>query len=153
MTMAVEGLPHPDEHGDRDTWDVTDRDGKHHLLRGLFLGMGSTYRPEHKNHPTTPSAPPRVHCSTCRWTELRLFLLADGKIAVVRCGASNVEGERDLVSVELVETPFELVESLVTKDRRTGQSSLPMPARRALAQAANHDASLRDAYIHSPVAR
>lgn len=152
-TMAVEGLPHPEEHGERDTWNVTDRDGALHELTGLFLGMGSTHRPEHKNHPGAPSAPPRVHCSTCRWTELRLFLLADQKIAVVRCGASDVPGERELISVERVETPFELVESLATRDRLTGQSSLPMPARRALAQAASHDATLRDAYINSPVAR
>lgn len=144
-------LPEADEHGDVATWIFKDRDGVEHTIQGRFLGMGSSYRPEHKGHPTTQWAPKGVHCSTCRWTEVRLFKGHDGKFVVVNCGASDVTEERDLVRVGLVETSFELVESLVAADRRTHVPSLPMPARRALAQSASHDPQVRDAYINSPV--
>lgn len=151
MSDVRNELPEADEHGDVATWVFADRDGDVHRIEGSFLGMGSSYRPEHKGHPATDWAPRGVHCSTCRWTELRLFRRADGTLAVVNCGASDVPDERDLVRVSSVDTPFELVESLTTTDRRTQKTVLPMPARRALAQAASHDAALRDAYINSPV--
>lgn len=144
-------LPEADEHGDTATWVFADRDGAVHTIKGAFLGMGSSFRPEHKGHPDTEWAPQRVHCSTCRWTEVRLFRAEDQRLFVVNCGASDVPGERDLVRVSFVETPFELVESLTTVDRRTRQTVLPMPARRALAAATSHDAHVRDAYINSPV--
>jgi hypothetical protein len=144
-------LPDADEHGDKATWVFADRDGTVHTIAGEFLGMGSSYRPEHKGHPDTEWAPRGVHCSTCRWTELRIFRADDRRLYVVNCGASDVTGERDLIKVSFTETPFELVESLTTTDRRTRQTVLPMPARRALAAAANHDPEVRDAYINSPV--
>jgi hypothetical protein len=144
-------LPMPDEHGDVATWIFPDRDGTEHTITGAFLGMGSTYRREHKGHPDTEWAPRGVHCSTCRWTELRLFRATDTRLYVVKCGASDIPNERDLVSVSAVDTPFELVESLTTTDRNSQQIVLPMPARRALAQASSHDPKVRDAYIHSPV--
>lgn len=144
-------LPEADEHGDRATWVFADRDGNVHTIKGTFLGMGSSHRPEHKGHPDTKWGPQGVHCSTCRWTETRIFRAEDTRLYVVNCGASDVPGERDLIRVSFVETPFELVESLTTVDRRTRTTVLPMPARRALAAATSHDAQVRDAYINSPV--
>jgi hypothetical protein len=144
-------LPEADEHGDVARWVFPDRDGTVHTITGAFLGMGSSYRPEHKGHPDTGWAPQKVHCSTCRWTEVRLFRAEDRKLYVVNCGASDVPGERDFIQVSFVETPFELVESLTVVDRRTRQTVLPMPARRALAAATSHDREVRDAYINSPV--
>lgn len=153
MTMPIirEELPDAEEHGDSAEWHLRDRDGIKHIIDGRFLGMGSSHRPQHKNHPDAEWAPRRTHCSTCRWTELRLFQSQDGRFYFVNCGASDVPGERDLIRVSMVETPFELVESLTTTDRSTDRTVLPMPARRALAQAASHSAALRDAYINSPV--
>ena len=144
-------LPDADEHGDTATWIFKDRDGAEHTISGVFLGMGSSYRPEHKGHPGIEWAPRGVHCSTCRWTELRLFRAEGGRFYVVNCGASDVPDERDFVQVSSVEAPFALVESLTTSDRRTHRTVLPMPARRALAAAASHDPEIRDAYINSPV--
>lgn len=153
MSETYDGLPESAEHGQRGTWIFKDRDSREQTITGCFLGIGSSFRPEHKNHPGAPYAPERVHCSTCRWTEVRLFRGDDGKLYVVNCGASEVPGERDLVRLAQVETAFELVETLVAKDRRTQQTVLPMPARRALAQASRHDAEVRDAYLNSPVTR
>jgi hypothetical protein len=146
-----DGLPDPEENGQTATWIFQDRDGQYHRMSGVFLGIGSTHRPEHKGHPLVPWAPQGTHCSTCRWTELRIFRRADGRLAVVRCGVSEVPGERDLITVLTVDSGFELVEMLTTVDRTTRNTILPMPARRALAQASGHDARVRDAYINSPV--
>jgi hypothetical protein len=154
VTMSAdvrEELPIAEENGDEAVWIITDRDGVRHEINGMFLGMGSTHRPYHKGHPDTAWAPRGVHCSTCRWTELRIFRGLDRRLFVIRCGASDVPGERDLVTVAEVEAPFELVESLAVLDRDSRMPSLPMPARRALSQAASHDAGIRDAYINSPV--
>lgn len=146
----VNGLPFPEDHGQEGTWVVTDQDGREVVIAGTFLGMGSSHRPHHKGHPATDTAPRGVHCSTCRWTEIRIFSDAS-EFYIVNCGASDVDGERDLIKVTPVATAFELVETLTTRDRRTGQNMLPFPARRALAQAADHSPRLRDAYINSPV--
>ncbi len=144
-------LPFPDEHGDRAIWEIQDREGRLHRIEGKFLGMGSSHRPEHKGHPGEEFAPRGTHCSTCRWTEIRIFEDPAGQLSVVNCGASDIPGERDLIRVSAVPTAFELVESLTTLDRRTNVMTLPMPARRALAQAASHSSRVRDAYINSPV--
>ena len=146
-------LPVEEEAGQSGIWNIVDRDGRLNTIDGTFLGMGSSYRPEHKGHPDEPFAPRGVHCSTCRWTEIRIFQDTSGRLYVVNCGASEVDGERDLVRVNSVATAFELAESLMTVDRRTRQKNLPRPARRALAQAASYSPELRDAYIHSPVTR
>jgi hypothetical protein len=151
MPIIRDELPVADEHGDEAVWHIRDRDGIKHVIDGVFLGMGSSFRPQHKNHEPGEYAPRRTHCSTCRWTEVRLFQDRAGKLYVVNCGASDVPGERDLVRVNMVEAPFELIEFLTTVDRQSSQTVLPMPARRALAQAASHSAPVRDAYINSPV--
>lgn len=153
MPIIRDDLPEAEEHGDEAVWVFPDRDGVEHRIDGMFLGMGSSHRPNHKGHPATQFAPRRVHCSTCRWTELRLFKGRDGMLYVVNCGASDVPGERDLIRVSAVRAPFELIESLTTTDRQTDRTVLPMPARRALAQAASHNDLIRDAYINSPVTR
>jgi hypothetical protein len=146
-------LPVEDEAGTEGVWNIVDRDGRLSTIDGTFLGMGSSHRPEHKGHPEEQSAPQGVHCSTCRWTEIRIFQDTSGRFYVVNCGASDVPGERDLIRVTPVGTAFELAESLMTVDRRTRRRDLPMPARRALAQAASYSSGLRDAYINSPVTR
>lgn len=150
MTDTYDSLPDPEDHGRDGDWTIIDQDGGETVIVGRFLGMGSSFRPQHKGHPTTDTAPRGVHCSTCRWTEIRIFSDATD-FYIVNCGVSDAAGERDLIRVTQASTAFELVETLTTRDRRTGQSVLTFPARRALAQAANHSARLRDAYINSPV--
>lgn len=152
--MSETSLPDVEENGRSGEWAVTDQSGQAHVITGQFLGMGTSFRPVHKNHPTGLHAPKGVHCSTCRWTEIRIFRGYDGTLYIVRSGVSDVPGERDLVRVIRVSTPFELVENLTTTDRRAPSVlTLPFAARHALAQAASHDGPLRDAYINSPVTR
>lgn len=150
---VAEGLPYAEDHGTEGAWRILDRDGREILLKGRFLGMGTSHRPQHKGHRAGTWAPRGEHCSTCRWTEIRIFSRTDGGFYIVNCGASEVPGERDLVRVIEVGTPFEAVEKLANRDRSGSDRRpfLPVPARFALAQAAAYDESLRDAYINSPM--
>lgn len=151
MPAVSTDLPDLEEHGRTGTWEFTDQGGDKTLISGIFLGMGTSWRPEHKGHGRAEFAPRGTHCSTCRWTEIRIFRGESGLFYVVNCGASDVPGERDLIKVTPVSTAFEVVENLTSTDRQTRRAQLTFPARRALAQAASHDSSLRDAYINSPV--
>lgn len=151
MAEAETDLPEMEENGRRGIWEIQSQDGSLTLITGRFLGMGSSYRPEHKNHPGTRYAPQGVHCSTCRWTETRLFQDYRGTFYVVRCGASDVEGEEDRIQVSAVSAPLEVVETLAVTDRTTQKPVLTPVARRALAQAAGNSPALRDAYLNSPV--
>lgn len=146
-------LPDMEEHGRTGEWKFTDQEGETHAVSGMFLGLGSSYRDTHKGHPSTDWAPRGTHCSTCRWTEIRLFRSHSGAYCLVKCGASDVPGERDLIKVIRISTPFEVIENLTTTDRISRNPTLTFPARHALAQSASHDSSLRDAYINSPVTR
>lgn len=150
MTAVSTDLPDLEDHGQQGTWEITDQNGEATLIVGVFLGLGTSYRDTHKGHPGQEFAPRGVHCSTCRWTEIRLFK-GEALYYVVNCGASDVPGERDLIKVTPVSTAFELVENLTSLDRHSRRATLTFPARRALAQSAYHDADLRDAYINSPV--
>lgn len=151
MPTVSTDLPDLEEHGRHGAWEILAQDGATTMITGQFLGMGSSFRPQHKGHAPGESAPRGTHCSTCRWTELRIFLGGSGAFYVVNCGASDVPGERDLIKVTLVSTPFEVIEQLMTTDRTTHRSALTFPARRALAQAASHHGGLRDAYVNSPL--
>lgn len=148
--MPETKLPEPEDLGLRSSWTIEDQDGQRITITGQFLGMGSSHRPRHKGH-RDGWAPQGVHCSTCRWTEVRLFRADGGPFYIVNCGASDVPDERDLIKFTAVSSPFEVVENLTTTDRRTQEPTLTFPARRALSQAASKDDDMRDAYINSPV--
>src|SRR5690242_4602090 len=66
-------LPGRETVGKPGTWTITNEYGESVTINGELLGFASTQRPRHMNHPGTPYAPPRTHCSTCRWTEIRIF--------------------------------------------------------------------------------
>lgn len=153
MTETLRTLPDSDEAPLRGAWNIQPQSGSMVRLEGRFLGMGTTHRPEHKNHPAKPFAPQGVHCSTCRWTEIRLFADNEGSFWVVSVGASEVPGERDLIRLTRCSTADEVIETLAVFDRRLGKTVLAPHARRALARSASYSASLREAYRNSPVTR
>ena len=150
-TQPETELPALEENGHQGTWAIIGQDGTRTLITGQFLGMGSSFRPEHKGHSGTPWAPQGTHCSTCRWTETRLFTDHTGVYYLVRCGASDVPGEEDRIQVMTVGSALEVVEAMAVTDRATRKPVLSPVARRALAQAAGHSDDLRDAYLNSPV--
>jgi hypothetical protein len=154
MHSSRTNLPAADQTGAHGQWDVVDRDGVLHEISGQFLGLGSTHRPHHKGHPDETFAPRRVHCSTCRWTEVYLFHDVErDSYAVAIMGASDVPDERDLIRVAFLESPLEVIEHLTVFDRSLKMSVIYPHARRALAQAADRDERMRWAYMSSPVTR
>jgi hypothetical protein len=133
--------------GREGTWTITDQHGETIEVTGALLGLGSSYRPRHQNHPGSEYAPRGTHCSTCRWTEIRIFAVDNsdhGRYLVVNRGASAVPGERDFVEFEWLVTPGEVMEKLTT--RRRGEVFLTAPASRAAAQASDFDPGMRDAW-------
>lgn len=148
-------FPGRDEVGHAGTWKIADQYGDSVTIEGEFLGLGSSWRPRHQNHEGTEYAPPRTHCSTCRWTEIRIFGLdpektnALAEYLVVKRGASAVPDEQDFVEWEWLVTGDEVLEKLTT--RRGTDAFLTAPASRAASQAAEFDNGLRNAWRNRAV--
>lgn len=125
--------------------------GKLERFRGQFIGMGTSHRSTHINHPETVAAPRGVSCSGCRWFESRIFTSAtDHRYLLYTVGESIVDGEEPRFRGEWLLSPYEVIDSLTTFRVAPGtdvrRASLSYAARRVLAQAAHHDDALRDAY-------
>jgi hypothetical protein len=155
MSSPVAPLPGRESVGKKGTWTITDQYGASITVTGELLGIGSSQRPRHQNHPDTQFAPPRTHCSTCRWTEIRIFGAdpndgkALGQYLVVKRGASAVPDEKDFVEWEWLLSGHEVLDLLTT--RRGGDAFLTAPASRAFSQAAEYDAGMRDAWLNRSV--
>jgi hypothetical protein len=140
-----------------------------------FLGMGTSHAPEHQPHPDR-FVKRGERCNACRWFEVRIFrevrppddadLPADwsvrpdvlrrataGDYVLHTTGMSVVDGEVPLYKHEVTASSFSVVEYLTT--RRVGtqgpEAFLARPSARALAEAAEYDVGLRDAYINRAV--
>lgn len=149
-------LPGLGEVGKPGTWTIADQYGESVTITGELLGLGSSFRPRHQNHPGAEFAPPRTHCSTCRWTEIRIFAVDSEKdndhplpYLVVKRGASVIPGEKDLIEWEGLVTGDEVLEKLTT--RRGSETFLTAPASRAASQAAAFDGGMRDAWQNRAV--
>lgn len=151
-------LPGVGEVGKAGTWTITDQYGEKITITGELLGMGasSSGRPRHQNHPNTKFAPPRTHCSVCRWTEIRIFAVDSEEgndhplpYLVVKRGASIVPGEKDLIEWEGLVTGEEVLEKLTT--RKGSDTFLTATASRAASQAAAFDGGMRDAWQNRAV--
>ena len=142
--------------GKEGTWTITNQHGDKITITGALLGIGSSFRPRHQNHPGSEFAPPRTHCSTCRWTEIRIFAVdeaegeeAQGHYLIVKRGASVIPGEKDLIEWDWQITGHEVLNSLTT--RRGTDAFLTAPSSRALAQAAEFDPGVQDAWTKRAV--
>lgn len=149
-------LPGREAVGHKGTWTITDQYGASLTITGEMLGLGSSQRPRHQNHPGTEFAPRRTHCSTCRWTEIRIFAVdqetterALGQYLVVKRGASTVPDEHDFIEWEWLVTGHEVLDLLTT--RRGTDTFLTAPASRAASQAAEYDGGMRDAWLNRAV--
>lgn len=155
MTSPTPGLPGREMVGKAGTWTITDQDGVSLTFSGELLGIGSSWRERHQNHPNTEFAPPRTHCSTCRWTEIRVFGTdpedgkALGQYLVVKAGVSTIPTEKTFLRWDWSVSGHEVLDILTT--RRGSDVFLTPPAARALAVAAEFDSGMRDAYINRAV--
>lgn len=115
---------------------------------GVEIGTASSKYDTHNHDADRPVNGQR--CSACRWQEVRLFKRATGDYAVYTVGRSVVPGEKDFIKYRTTTSAFEVIELLTV--RNGSNTFLPVPAARALAQAAQHDDDIRDAYVNRAVA-
>lgn len=150
---------------------LTGRDGEPFTFTGRLLGAGSSRRDDHMHDLLRDRyAPRRIRCSACRWFEVAIYVRAvdtaidletdpptlsrvpaeDGDYVVHTVGATVVPGEQRLSRISVTESPFEVIELLTV--RRHGQDPfLTAQSSRALAQAAELDDGIREAYINRAV--
>lgn len=140
-------LPQQDELGTEGEWFLpapTGEDSAELIVRGTFLGMGSSRHLTHKFH-SGAHADRGGRCGACRWFETRVFRLSgDRGYLLYHVGVTTVPGESQRVSSDVARSPEEVLE--VYTRRRDGEVYMTAPSARALAQAAGYDADLRDAY-------
>jgi hypothetical protein len=129
--------------------------GRCEEFRGQFLGLGSSHRDTHINHEGHRFAPKGTPCSGCRWFESRIFVVRESDVndrfLLYTVGQSIVDDEEPRYRAEWAVSPYEVIDLLTTfrpSDQPGGQrqQSLSYAARRALAQAANFNNKMRDAY-------
>ena len=152
--MATVVWPAGDQAGAHGDWTFVDLSGRYTKLTGTFLGAGTSYKPDHMYHKGQPYADKKQRCSRCRWIEVRLFSeTATDRYLLVTRGASAVPGETERVTCTLVHGPFQAVEAATTRrEEPGGEPFLIRPAAMALAQAAQHDKAVKEAYVNRAVA-
>lgn len=121
-------------------------------VRGQLLGFSTSEREQHNHDERTLQTASDLSwkCSACRWVEIRIIRDDDDTFAVSTLGRSRVPGETDRSRVIFTDSPHEVIELLT--DRRPGRNPrLPFAAARALAQAAQRDDDMHDAYVNRAV--
>lgn len=113
------------------------------MVNGVVLGSASSKTVKHR-HPEGQTPPPYQRCSACRWTELTLLRLPNGKYATLSEGHSDIEGEMTYRKVRKFTAIDKLVASLYREDFRCEDSApvLSVVARKALVSAAPNDRDL-----------
>lgn len=112
--------------------------------RGTVLGKASSRTIKHR-HPTGQAPPPYQRCSACRWTELTILRLEDGRYAVLSEGHSALKGEMTYRRFRRHDSAESVLASLYREDTRSGNDPEPILSvvgKRALIEAAVQDRSI-----------
>lgn len=146
------------------------RDDEVLRLRGRLLGFASSQSDDHHRH-LGEFAQPGERCSACRWFEVRL-LVAEAELVledlvagepnyrvedprarylVITYGCSTVPGEETKRRAVWTDSAYDVIELLTQRGREDRRAFLPAPSARALAQAAQWDDDLNDAYLNRAV--
>ena len=116
-------------------YTLTGRNGDTFNFTGERLGSGSSEHPDKD-----------------RWFEVDIYrgVVNDEQVYVVHTqGRSRVQGETTRARVALSQSAYEVVELLTVN--HGGKLYIPRQSSHALAQAAQWDAGLRDAYVNRAV--
>ena len=149
---------------------LSGREGEPFVFEGAPLGASTSYRPGHQH--ATDYAVRGVRGAPSRWSEATIYrgyvtegtdLETDparprtyaidptpGDYVVHTVGASIVPGEQRLSRISVTDSPFEVIEFLTVRPR-DGEPFIVAQSSRALAQAAQLDDGIRDAYINRAV--
>jgi len=136
--------------------ELEGRNGSRHEFTGALLGSGSSRSEHHSDH-RGESAQRGTKCSACRWFEVAIYRrepnrhnrgVADYVVHTV--GNTTVHGERRLSRIKYTRSAFDVLELLTVRpvDR---DPFIAAQSARALAQAAQLDEDIRDAYINRAV--
>jgi len=125
-------------------------------VRGYVLGSSSSRRDEHNHSPGDRPVDEggRRRCAACRWLETTILEETDvtqPRYVVHTVGRSVIPGESDRPRLVRTDSASEVVETLHVSRRRLAgdgpeETFIPRPSLLALAQAADVDDDLRDAY-------
>lgn len=110
------------------------RDG-FETITGVLLGEASTYRP-HKQ------------ANGKRWLDMKLYKTSDGEYVVYTIICSGIE-EENRYRIRRTRSAFAVIEFLTLL--REGKPYLPRDAALLLAEAANLDSDIREAYVNRAV--
>lgn len=124
MTVSIE--PRVTEHS------ITDRDNTPVSFTGRLLGSSTSFA-DHKD----------------RWFDVSIYVERDGTYVVWTVGRTLNEDERPLFKIVRTGSAFDVIEVLTVHHR--GKTYIPRASARALAQAAQWDDNIRDAYINRAV--
>lgn len=133
-------------------------DTGNHTFTGKVIGA-STSEAQHHNHEgpfllpsiTRDGTGRRLKCSACRWLETTIYVTDTDKYVVHTIGRTIVPGEQDYPRVTFTESAYEVVELLTVRGH--DEPFIPRPSARALAQAADRDDDMHDAYVNRAVTR
>lgn len=124
---------------------------------GVRIGYGTSHKAVHTNHTGFAFAsevpgPDKIKCSACRYNVVTLYRVAKSDPLAERAryvafteGVSVCPGEVDYHRIVRAHGGVSLVDALTVRSRR-GESFLPSPASQALAQAAEDDDAIYDAF-------
>jgi hypothetical protein len=139
--------------------ELSGRDGRRQTFTGVLLGSGSSRSEVHSDH-LGDYAARGTKCSACRWFEVAIYarihdrdtgLYPTVKDYVVHTvGGSVVPREKRFSRIQTTTSPYDVIE-LVTVRPVDREPFIASQSARALAQAADVDDGIRDAYINRAV--
>ncbi len=113
------------------------RNGRPETHRLVLLGHGTSYAEGKK-----------------RWFEVTIYADENDAYLVHTVGRTTIEGERDLARIERTVSPYDVIELLTVRRASRNHSGdravapyVPRPSARAIAQAAEFDDGLHEAYL------
>jgi len=120
---------------------------------GRLIGSGNSVSVFHTNHDGYAYASQvpgvsKVKCRACRWNDVALYRTDDGAYIVHTRGRTVCPGEVDFGRLARTTSALEVVELLTV---RANPPFITLPGARALAQAAEDDDDLHDAYVNRAV--
>jgi hypothetical protein len=138
---------------------LTGRHGQVYEFTGRQLGFSSSYVDQH-NHATHRTAQPGERCSACRWFSVAIYRsyresdtgsgLKPHGYVVHTVGGSSIPGEKRFSRVTQTTSAYEILEVLTVRRSDAAPFMTPQSAR-ALAQAADVDDAIREAYVNRAV--
>ena len=119
------------------------------ITAAALLGSDTSRRAEHNHNEDYQRRGAR--CSACRWFSVYLYVTRDGEYVVHTVGDTVVPSEKRLSRVTRTGSPFAVIEALTVR-RPNEEPYLTPQSQRALAEAAELDEGIREAYINRAVA-